>query len=85
MDVPQRGRHVHERVTIIQFHCGTYPQFANVTVTNKYGLRWDAPHETVYPTTFILDNNGVIGFEKVSSGHGDRLSAQDALDHLGQK
>src|ERR1700739_1534853 len=51
-------------------------------VTNLYGLRWDAPHETAYPSTFILDKKGMIVFEKVSRSHGDRLSAQDALDHL---
>jgi len=52
------------------------------TVTNLYGLRWDAPHETAYPSTFILDRNGVIVFEKISHTHGDRLSAQDALERL---
>lgn len=52
------------------------------TVTNLYGLRWDAPHETAYPSTFILNKKGVIVFEKISHTHGDRLSAQDALDHL---
>jgi peroxiredoxin len=52
------------------------------TVTNLYGLRWDAPHETAYPSTFVLDKKGMIVFEKISHSHGDRLSAQDALDHL---
>jgi thioredoxin-dependent peroxiredoxin len=51
-------------------------------VTNLYGLRWDAPHETAYPSTFILDGKGMVVFEKISHSHGDRLSAQDALDHL---
>ena len=51
-------------------------------VTNLYGLRWDAPHETAYPSTFILDKKGTILFEKTSHSHGDRLSAQDALDQL---
>lgn len=51
-------------------------------VTNLYGLRWDAPHETAYPSTFIVDRNGTIQFEKISHSHGDRISAQDALDHL---
>ena len=51
-------------------------------VTNLYGLRWDAPHETAYPSTFVLDKKGTVVFEKISHGHGDRLSAQDALDHL---
>jgi thioredoxin-dependent peroxiredoxin len=52
------------------------------TVTNLYGLRWDAPGETAYPATFILDKKGTIVFEKISHSHGDRLSAQDAFDHL---
>ena len=51
-------------------------------MTNLYGLRWDAPHETAYPSTFILDKKGMIVFEKISLSHGDRLSAQDALEHL---
>jgi peroxiredoxin Q/BCP len=51
-------------------------------VTNLYGLRWDAPHETAYPSTFILDKRGIVVFEKISHSHGDRLSAQDAVDHL---
>ena len=55
------------------------------TVTNMYGLRWNAPHETAYPSTFILDQKGMVLFEKISHSHGDRLSAQDALDHLSQK
>ena len=52
------------------------------TVTNLYDLRWDAPHETAYPSTFVLDKGGKVVFEKISHAHGDRLSAQDALDHL---
>jgi peroxiredoxin Q/BCP len=51
-------------------------------VTNLYGLRWDAPHETAYPSTFVLGKDGTIIFEKISHSHGDRLSAQDTLDHL---
>ena len=57
----------------------------NYKITNLYGLRWDAPHETAYPSTFILDKRGTIVFEKISHGHGDRLSAQDALEHLATK
>lgn len=51
-------------------------------VTNQYGLRWDAPHETAYPSTFLLTRNGVISFEKVSKGHGDRASAAEVLAQL---
>src|SRR5277367_1515010 len=52
------------------------------TVTNLYGLRWDAPHETAYPSTFVLDKKGMVVFEKISHSHGDRLSAEDALSNL---
>ena len=52
------------------------------TVTNLYGLRWDAPHETAYPSAFVLDKKGIIVFEKISHSHGDRLSAEDALNNL---
>ncbi len=52
------------------------------TVTNQYGLRWDAPHETAYPSTFILDRTGKVLFEKVSHSHGDRTSAEDILNQL---
>ena len=57
----------------------TDPDYA---VTNLYGLRWDAPNETAYPSTFILDKKGTIVFEKISHTHGDRMSAQDTIDHL---
>lgn len=52
------------------------------TVTNRYGLRWDAPHETAYPSTFILDRKGSVIFEKVSHSHGDRISAEEILSKL---
>src|ERR1700758_589224 len=55
------------------------------TMTNAYGLRWDAPQETAYPSTFILDKNQTVLFEKISHSHGDRLSAQDALDQFATK
>jgi peroxiredoxin Q/BCP len=51
-------------------------------MTNLYGLRWDAPHETAYPSTFILDTTGKILFEKISHSHGDRTSAQDVLGQI---
>ncbi|MGA8938051.1 MAG: peroxiredoxin family protein [Acidobacteriaceae bacterium] len=57
----------------------------NYAMTDLYGLRWDAPHETAYPSTFILDRKGMVVFEKISHSHGDRLSAQDALDNLAAK
>ena len=51
-------------------------------MTNLYGLRWDAPNETAYPSTFIVDASGTILFEKISHSHGDRTSAEDVLARL---
>ena len=47
-------------------------------MTDLYGLRWDAPHETAYASTFLI-NKGVITWSKISQGHGDRTTAQDVL------
>jgi len=52
------------------------------TMTNLYGLRWNAEHETAYPSTFLLDKDGAIQFEKVSHTHGDRITAEDILQRL---
>lgn len=51
-------------------------------VTNLYGLRWDAPQETAYPSTFLLDRQGKIFFEKISKGHGDRTTAEQVLAEM---
>jgi peroxiredoxin len=32
--------------------------------SNAHGLRWDAPHETVYPATFVLDSDGAVRFAR---------------------
>lgn len=47
--------------------------------TTAYGLRWDAPNETAYPSTFVLDGERKVLFAKVSTGHGDRSAAADVL------
>jgi peroxiredoxin len=54
-------------------------------VTNLYGVRWDAPNETAYPSIFILDKSRRILFERISHSHGDRISAQETLNHLSLK
>lgn len=54
-------------------------------VTNQYGLRWDAPHETAYPSTFILNRRAKILFEKVSHSHGDRTTAEEVLAQIPAK
>jgi peroxiredoxin Q/BCP len=60
------------------------PHFKLVTdpgfnVVNAYGLRWNAPRETVYPSTFVLDTSRKVHYAKVSMSHGNRASAKDIL------
>lgn len=51
--------------------------------TNAYNLRWDAPKETAYPSTFLIDRTNVIRFAKISHSHDDRASASSVLKALG--
>jgi peroxiredoxin len=50
--------------------------------TNAYGLRWDAPNETAYPATFVIDRQATIRLVKVSKTHGDRVKADETLKVL---
>jgi peroxiredoxin len=52
------------------------PDFA---VTNLYGLRWDAPDETAYPSTFIIEKDGSVYSAKIGKFHGDHPTAADTL------
>lgn len=52
------------------------------TFTQAYGLRWDAPNETAYPSTFVLDKQGIFTFARTSRGHGDRVTADAVLKAL---
>lgn len=59
-----------------RFHLLLDPDY-NFTIA--YGLRWDAPNETAYPSTFVVDQSGVIKFAKISRTHGDRSSVAEVL------
>lgn len=50
--------------------------------TNAYGLRWDAPQETAYPATFVIDRGAKVRFAQISSGHDGRATATDVLKAL---
>lgn len=52
------------------------PDFA---FTNAYGLRWSAPRETAYPSTFLINQERRVQFAHVSESHGDRVGATAAL------
>lgn len=48
-------------------------------LTEGYGLRWNAPNETAYPSTFVIDADGVVRHAVVSESHGGRTNAADTL------
>ncbi len=52
--------------------------------TNLYGLRWDKARETAYPSTFVVDTEGIVRFAKVSQSHGGRAKMADVLTALGE-
>ena len=52
------------------------------TFTNLYGLRWDAEQETAYPSTFLVDRQGVVFFSKIVKEHGGRTTAAEILDAM---
>ena len=49
------------------------------TMLNQYNLRWDAPRETSYPSTFHIMPGGNIAHLQISQGHGGRVDAETAL------
>ncbi len=50
------------------------------TFTNAYGLRWDAPRETAYPSTFVIDKDRHVRFAHVSKTHGDRVEVAHTIE-----
>lgn len=54
----------------------------NYVFVNRYALRWNAPKETAYPSTFVLDGQRKVLFAKVSKSHGDRSTPEEILAAL---
>jgi peroxiredoxin len=52
------------------------------TMVNAYNLRWDAPKETAYPSTFVLDEKGIVRSAKISKTHGGRTKAAEVLEEV---
>jgi len=50
----------------------------------KYGLRWEAPNETAYPSTFVINKKGEIVFSKISTTHGGRSNDEEIIEALGK-
>jgi peroxiredoxin len=80
-DLDQRAREALAKQNPLpgNVHLVTDPDYK---FTNQYGLRWDAPQETAYPATFLIDGNDVVFYRKVSQGHGDRTTALEILTRL---
>lgn len=55
------------------------------TFTKAYHLRWDAPMETAYPSTFVIQKDGKITFAKVSMSHGGRTKPDEIFSALSPK
>ncbi len=49
-------------------------------LVNAYGIRWDAPRETAYPATFLIEQGGQVAWAKVSQSHGGRTSVDAILE-----
>ncbi len=47
--------------------------------TDAYGMRWDAPRETAYPSIYVIDREGKVRFAKTSTTHAGRAKASGAL------
>ena len=52
------------------------------TFTNAYQLRWKAPAETAYPSTFVIDTKRTVKFVKVSKSHGGRAATDEVLQAI---
>lgn len=59
----------------------TDPDYA---FTNTFGLRWDAPQETAYPSTFVIDRDQKVVMAVVSKSHGGRADTRAVLEALGK-
>jgi alkyl hydroperoxide reductase subunit AhpC len=51
-------------------------------MVESWGLRWDAPRETAYPASFVIDSSGRIAWSKISQSHAGRSSVTEILREL---
>ena len=51
-------------------------------MVTQWGLRWDAPRETAYPATFVINKSGRVAWSKISKSHAGRSTAEEILKEL---
>jgi peroxiredoxin len=55
---------------------------ADFKLTNSYGLRWDEPKETAYPSTFVIGKDRKVKYVHTSKKHDGRAKSDDVLKAL---
>ncbi|MDX1563990.1 MAG: redoxin domain-containing protein [Phycisphaeraceae bacterium] len=51
-------------------------------IVKAYGVRWEEPKETAYPSTFVLGRKRKVHWSKISRTHGGRATAEQILKAL---
>jgi peroxiredoxin len=50
--------------------------------TSAYGLRWNTPSETAFPSTFLIGKDGLIFFSKIAREHDGRTTAAEVIEAM---
>ena len=51
-------------------------------MVTEWGLRWDAPRETAYPATYVINKNRRVVWTKISSSHAGRTTPDEIIKEL---
>jgi hypothetical protein len=52
----------------------------DLTAVKAFGVRWNAPDQHAYPSTFVVDAKNTIQFAHVGASAGDRPPAARVLE-----
>ncbi len=54
----------------------------DMKMVSEWGLRWKAPRETAYPSTYVIGPGQRVKWNKVSESHGGRATVEEILKGL---